>query len=412
MSTQLPQVSREPAPQVWAIAGWVILFKAVLLGALGLLLGSYGNYDTFGNVEVRWPEKGVPVFESHFAAWDGAHYLRLATGGYRAGISSCAFYPAWPMLIRWVSAWVTHPLAVAMVLGNLFSALATAVFVRTTWTRFGARTARWSAAALLCQPGALFFHVPYSESLFLLVLMLLWNGIERDRFTQAALAAFLLPLVRGVGLFILIPLAWNLLREQAPQSGIRLWDRFTPRIAHWRSILGPASTRRLLLGQPHAWLILLMPIVGWTVYLGFMAVTTGNPWEGIEAQKYWGHRHSMGNLIHLPKFILEYFNPTAVHEFAGSVLDRLLFIPVIATAWWSWHRNRDLFPWILCLGVLPAMSGSFTSFTRFVAVAFPCAIAHGVLLTRTRSWGLFLLVLGAVIQGLLLWRFANFEWAG
>jgi hypothetical protein len=66
------------------------------------------------------------------------------------------------------------------------------------------------------------------------------------------------------------------------------------------------------------------------------------------------------------------------------------------------------------LGVIPAMSGTFTSYTRFASCAFPLFIALGVGFSR-REWRwprYALLAVFATLHVVLVWRFVNFRWAG
>jgi hypothetical protein len=142
---------------------------------------------------------------------------------------------------------------------------------------------------------------------------------------------------------------------------------------------------------------------------------TGNPFEGFEAQKHWA-THSIGNLVNVPRFLFALANPTAWHEYSGSLLDRCVFIvllnclPVI----WKLDRSRSLMIWTYVLGIMPAMSGTFTSYTRFASCAFPMFIALGVSLAppqrRYLRWAT--LAVFAILHLVLVWRFVNFRWAG
>src|SRR5882724_7470306 len=110
---------------------WLLGFKAVYFLALlgGLWLCDDFDSDTFYAVSARWPRQGLPVFASHFATWDAAHYLLLSEVGYSHGATSCAFYPLWPLAVRWSSTLtgVSHLLA-GIVLSNLLSLVAWILF--------------------------------------------------------------------------------------------------------------------------------------------------------------------------------------------------------------------------------------------------------------------------------------------
>lgn len=140
---------------------------------------------------------------------------------------------------------------------------------------------------------------------------------------------------------------------------------------------------------------------------------TGNPLEGIHAQRHWG-RHALENLVDLPRFVAELLQPTCWHGFSGSVLDRVMFVALAYTMPWMWRRSRTWALWALVLGVLPAMSGGFTSFTRYGAVVIPMFWAWGEGMARAGGvgWKGWVVAGLACMQAVLLWRHVNYAWAG
>jgi hypothetical protein len=252
-----------------------------------------------------------------------------------------------------------------------------------------------------------------------------------------------------------LPIGWHLLMKRPPRW-MRSWRWVeTERGIHSASDLPAvgdlALEKRNEFRAPFSrgldglggYTLLLAPLLGWAAYLTLMWSWTGNPLEGIQAQKHWGV-HSITNLVNVPKCVIGLFNPTEWHAFTGSLLDRCMFILLLYTLPLQWRLGKDLLVWTYVLGVLPAMSGTFTSFTRFESTAFPMFIALAVFLNTecgVRSaepptgnaecgmrnaestlrfrpsrllaalrWGL----LGAfiVLHLWLLWRFVNFRWAG
>jgi hypothetical protein len=82
----------------------LLAFKMAYLGAAAGIVAWWPDMDfeMMWRALQRWPREGDPVFGSHFATWDGAHYLFLSEVGYVAGASSCAFYPLWRFVnFRW-----------------------------------------------------------------------------------------------------------------------------------------------------------------------------------------------------------------------------------------------------------------------------------------------------------------------
>src|SRR5882672_4577182 len=129
--------------------------------------------------------------------------------------------------------------------------------------------------------------------------------------------------------------------------------------------------------------LLIAPLAGWAAYFLLMRHWTGNAFEGFVAQRQWGV-HSVWNLLNALKLVQGFFTPTTWHEFEGSLLDRCAFLLVLCTLPIIWRLDKKLLAWAYILAILPAMSGTFTSFTRFASCVFPIFIAFGVFLHQPR----------------------------
>jgi hypothetical protein len=333
------------------------------------------------NTTMPWPPTGGPTFGSYFATWDGSHYLFLSESGYVHGAASCAFYPLLPFLIRAFSFFTLgdHLLA-GLIVCNVASLFGWFLFHRLVAERFDQKTATLALVLLLAYPGALFFQFVYSESLCFLLLMILWWGLQRKRWGVVLAASVLVVLARPVGIFCVVPLTWHLWRNRVP----------------WRQ-----------------WWCATGPLLGWVAYFLVMKALTGNPWEGFDAQKYF-NTHSVANFLDLPKFLDALIQPTAWHNYRGSFLDRAFVVLLISCLPVIWKLDQTLFWWAVCLGVLPAITGTFASSTRFVTLAFPMFIALGALLCAPERWIARMVILAA-FAGLHLWllfRHINFKWAG
>jgi hypothetical protein len=400
--------SKSDSPRWRLVLASVVLFKTAYLAGVYFCLFFWPDMDAveFHHVMRNWPRDGGPVFGSHFATWDAAHYLFLSEVGYAPGVASDAFYPLWPLLIRWLAPLFrgSHLLS-GLILANVLSTGAFVLFHRIAARRFGEEIANWSLVFLLIYPGSVFYQFIYSESLFLLLLMALWWALQEARYVWVWFAAFLLPLAKAVGVFCAMPIIWHILAAHS------VWPLSTPASG------SPVDAKRSF--KRPGWLslshgsILAAPLAGWAAYLLLMRTWTGDAFWGFKAQKFWGV-HSVWNLVNPSKFAVSFLSPSVFHDFRGSLLDRVLFIVLLYTLPVVWKIGKDMLPWIYFLGILPAMSGEFTSFTRFSSTAFPMFVALAAYFTRenrARARVLFVSVL-AILHGFLLWRFVNFRWAG
>jgi hypothetical protein len=471
------QVSFSRTIRILPVACWLVGFKTAYLGLILAAVSLWPDYEAarLEAINARWFESrggwSPPIGDSglarHFLTWDAEHYTYLSQMGYAAGVRSCAFYPLWPLVVRGVAPVLggNHVLT-AVVLANVFSLTAWVLFYWLVRRRWGAPAAKWALVFLIAFPGALFFQFNYTEGLFLLLVVGLWWAMEGRRGGWAWLAATLLPLTRGIGVFAALPIGWHLVAKHTPGGLIRAASRIGwLRKTWWVSgregfasqpgggappapaplpvkTAGPDCSKSAMKDACPAvaswrdFSLLLAPLLGWTAYLGLMWHWTGNPFEGFEAQKYWAV-HSIRNLIDVPKFVVGLFSPTEWHAFRGSVLDRAVFVLLLYCLPVLWRLDKGLLVWVYVLGVLPAMSGTFTSFTRFASCAFPLFIALGAALSAecrvsrvevvgafrpssratrpsplraTARWGL--LAVFVTLQAVLVWRFVNFRWAG
>lgn len=360
-----------------------VIISKTLFGAavVGALFAGFNTREFLAAYE-RWPHSATPSLASRFAAWDAAHYLTLSQDGYEAGSHSCAFYPLWPAVIRAATVLTPgNPLLPGLLLANGLSVVAFWLFYRLVETRLGEALARDSLVLLLAFPGALFLSFPYSEPLFLSLVLLLFLFIFREEYLWAAVPAFLLPLTRAVGIFIAVPLAWHLYEHRRS----------------WRH-----------------WLLLLAPLLGYAAYFGLMRASTGNAFEGFDAQRAYPNSPSIANIFNLPAFARAFASIGSFDGMLDGALDRALFIVFLAMLPLIYRLNKTWFWYALPTGLIPALSNQLFSYRRFIIVCFPVFIALAELLARARSRWFFwyYVVLLAGIQAWAVKQFLTFNWAG
>lgn len=149
-----PELSQRRAAGT-RILGKLLVFKSVYFCMVVAASKLWSDFDAdkFSMMRIRWPLEGEPVFASHFATWDAAHYLYLSRVGYHSGVPSCAFYPLWPLLLRWISPLLggSHLIG-GLVFSNLFSFGAWGFFHRLVARRWGGTAANWSLLFLAAFP--------------------------------------------------------------------------------------------------------------------------------------------------------------------------------------------------------------------------------------------------------------------
>lgn len=230
----MPSRAAAPARGARPSAIPAIARQALLIAAgtrLALLLVAWWSlraFPRFGLYPAQLPDNFLPAHPllDGWARWDAAHYIAVAQLGYGNPNSPSAdgglgFFPLYPLLMRALVAvsGVEHTAgayAVAGIVLSNASFLAAAPLFALLGTRLvGERAAREATLLLCLAPFGLFFGAVYTESLFLLlVLLALWWG-QRGQWWAAGIAAGLASATRLVGILLAPALLWLAYRRGA-----------------------------------------------------------------------------------------------------------------------------------------------------------------------------------------------------
>lgn len=357
----------------------IFVFLFILVSIV--LLPIFSNKDF--SWAIHFPQERGPVFADYFRSWDSQHYLYIAEKGYLPpGSPTNAFYPLWPFFIKIFSyILLQNYLIAALILSAIFSIFGIYLFHYLITKHHSLELANKSTLLLLAYPGALFFLFPYSESLFFLLSVLFFWFFFEKKTLGLAMVSFLLPISRPVGVLFLIPLLYNVYKS-------------------------PKSFKNYLL--------LLAPILGVLAYFSVMYLFTGNPLEGFSAQAaYFPQEASIMKAFDFSGFLNSIFSVSSIHSYSGSAIDRLFFLAFLILLPFLWKLKRVYFIFSLFMGVVPAMTNSLVSYTRYLTLVFPIFIAAAYFLEkRDKKW--FWLVLASLfaLQILLLIRHVNNYWVG
>ena len=145
--------------------------------------------------------------------FDANRYLRIARQGY-AAVEDSVFPPLYPLLIRAASRLLPFntPTAAGMTAAILISNLAClSVFYllhRQTVARLGVSSANRALTYFALFPTAFFLFAPYTESLFICLVLASLGAAEQGKWARAGIFAALSALTRTTGVLLVIPLAY------------------------------------------------------------------------------------------------------------------------------------------------------------------------------------------------------------
>jgi hypothetical protein len=253
---------RWPTREEWRTAAVLVLATRVAFWLVGWLTQWY-LADGAGPIR-----PGV----AHWRRWDADIYVKIAEHGYAgpgAEPWSEAFPPGWPLLLRAAGTLVppASTTLVALVLATLATIVAVAYLLRLVADERpeDPGAGRRAGLYLLLFPTAVFLVAGYSEALFLAGAIPAFREARRGRWTRVALPAAVAVATRWTGVFLLVGLGVELLRQLAG---------------------GTVERSRLLVRGAGALAVGTLPLVAYTAWL---AATRGDPLHALTAQREgWG----------------------------------------------------------------------------------------------------------------------------
>ncbi|MCB0076648.1 MAG: hypothetical protein KDD73_04425 [Anaerolineales bacterium] len=357
-----------------------LVSRAMLLLASLIILTFFGQWMAEGaQVERTLPEL--------WSAWDSSYYIEIARDGYGAdgNASTLAFFPLYPLLMRWVALGSTDPAvlpAVGVLISNAALALTSLYFYRLVAIDHGEAVAARALWLMLCFPTGFYLSVVYTEGLFLMLAVGAFWAARQRRWWLAAMLAAASAATRSVGLLLIVPLLWEWFRQPVRRA------------------------------QEGAWLLLIPAGLG--AYMLFQAIAFGDPLRFTAAQALWGRSTSLAALADRVRGIvtrLQLVQQGGTLENAGQWLIEFAFVFAALSFMVVMGRKvRASYQFYFLLGLLmPLSTLQFTAMPRLLLVLFPMYIALALALRRPAIfWPV--VVLMAVLQLVLFGRWGLGYW--
>jgi hypothetical protein len=289
--------------------------------------------------------------------WDAWWFQHIAVHGYDKD-DGAAFFPGYPIVIRAVM-WLLPigSLGAALVVSNASFLAALIVLFALTAREFDRETAKRAVVLIAIFPTSFFFLAPYSESLFLLAVLLAFWWIRSDRWAAGGAAGFVAALTRSFGVWLapaFVAEAWHGGRE--------------------------GRTTRVALA--------LTPLLGAAAYAGYWLVRAGDPLRALHAQGAWLRSFeffvfTLGWAIALG--LRGIVNVRGIYWTSDLVLTSMLLVPLLVR-WRSMARTYAIYA-----GTIVLVTLSYTlpdrpllSDPRLLLVVFPSFWAMASILRERR----------------------------
>ncbi len=389
----------------WKEATWVFVLSRVIILILTYI--GVSRFPVNGQAQKIDCSLNINLCLMSWNQWDVANFIQVALYGYKDPHLT-AFFPLWPLMISLFDVLFGHSVTVAYIgvtlLSNACFFAALVVLYNVIDEDFEPSIARMTLFFLAFSPLGLFYFTGYSESLFLLLIVLLFYSLQRAvrgsalAWWLAGLCGLGATLTRAPGIVLLAPYVVVLVQHYWP-----LWKGSWEKKMHWGHILNAALP------------MLLIP-AGILLYMAYLGITKGNPLLfSVEERVIW-HRHldwPWVGTVNTLRYIFSASTWSAQNIFDFS----FTYIPIIVLiAGWKrvpLHYNMFTLATVALILLTPGglVPGTLSSAPRFAMVAFPTTVVLAIW-SKNPRWEKALLAFTFVFFTMHLLFFVTARWAG
>lgn len=333
-----------------------------------------------------------------WANFDGVHYLSIAGSGYG---TEARFFPLYPLLIRYVSRvfgkaapFGLTQFTAGLLIANICFFFSLIVLYKLIRLDYSKKITRWSIIFLLIFPTSFYFGSIYSESLFLLLLLLSFYSARKKQWLIATFFGSLLAATRLVGIvmfpvllyeFIVSEKVINIFKENDSKDMLRVIKKSLP--------------------------LYLMPL-GLLGYSWFNLKKWGNALHFVYTHGELANSRSVDAIVLFPQTMFRYLKmlivvPSTQFEWWIVLLEISTFIAVAYLLYFSWKKKiwSSYILFALLAFLIPVSSGTFTALPRYVLILFPIFISLALVKRKTAKMAY--LVASIVLLFVLLMFFSR-----
>lgn len=360
------------------------IIKIFFFWRIGLLLVGYLGSLAFPRIANSGigaiSEYGDFDYWASLAQWDGGHYFDIASRGYLEQ-ADYAFFPLYPLLTKIISyVFFGNILLSGLIVANISFLAFLLVFYRYICKNASQKEAWTTIITFLLFPTTFFAVSFYSESVFLLLIVLVFTFIKSKNLFLAAILSSFAYLARFVGVFLAISVFYVYF------EGIKF------------------EVKNLGRKFFYTWI----SFFGFLFYGLYLQVSTNDPFRFLSAQTFWQRSSSdpfstifsyfWAFIIGHNRPINDYFDFLAVLVFSSILI---LGIKKISAPLW-------IFSMLVIL--IPASTSTLTSMPRYVLASIGAFVIIGKYLDKRPYLKIPVWSLLLVLQTVLLALFINGYW--
>lgn len=367
---------------IWRVCTYIIGFFA---------LDTIPFTITFADYRLQ-AESSMPISWERWSNFDGGSYMYLAEKGYIGVGLLQAYFPLYPFLIAIIStiiSWLgvhgqTPMMNTRMIVGLAVSSVCSLLFLITLYKylrlRFDEQFSFLCLLIYMVFPTAFFFHAYYTESLFMLLVMLVFYFSQKKQWFACMIFLALATATRIVGVFLIPALMFEL---------------YAADNSSWNIKALPERIRSFIKQQWLPLLLLSLGSIGLLSYMVYLFIYFKDPLLFFHVQSEFGAGREE-KIILFPQvvwryikivwtarpFDLKYF--TYIQEFVSAMVGLGILVGMMKYFKQLKLRISEL---LYAIGAffLPTLTGNFSSMGRYLLVCFPIFIAIAAFLYKRRK---------------------------
>lgn len=323
------------------------------------------NYFSFKPTYPYWQSDLRPLASRHlwtWAAFDGAHYLRIAKTGYNDAFTQ-VFFPGYPLLISLLNPIFNNYLLSGLLIANLSFIVFLLALYSLLLRNWPEKLVKKTLKIYLFFPTTFFFNSLYTESLFMCLTVLFFNFLDQKHWFKASIMASFASFTRVVGIFLGVVLFFECFIKK-----------------RYRSAKGVIFS--------------VISILGFLCYLTFLKINFNNYWLFIKSMSLW----EKNKFIFLPQTFWRYSKMLLKFNIGWEIYYIILLELSVACIFLyllikSYRKIKRSY-FIFCCGclLLPLSTGTFSSLPRYVLPLFPLFMILAELLNKNKRlnfiyWG-------------------------
>ncbi|MBA2735503.1 MAG: glycosyltransferase family 39 protein [Pyrinomonadaceae bacterium] len=360
----------------WQVVGIALITKFLIL------FFSFQAYQIITNSPVNSWNDLLGIWRR----WDAVHYLDIAQFGYTSVGErrfQLAFFPLYPLFVRIVSFLFGNYVLSGIIVSGIFSVTCGLLLKKLAALDYSKEIALSSVWFLFIFPTSYFLHLPYTESLFLTLIIGAFYFARTKNWLLAGICGQLACMTRINGLFLIFALLCEIYCEY------RETKRFN-----------------------REWLWLLLIPTGFLFYLIINYTVTGDAFTFMTYQK----EHWSKSLDYPWKGIKETFGSMLYRKPEESVMvgfQELFFVGLgFAATVFSWLKQRKSYAVWMTLNWLLFVSTSFLlSIPRYTLALFPMFMIFAYLSEKKYSIKILITVWSILYLAIFTALFAAGHWA-